>query len=120
MAVLDEKLFCFTDLHGATHFLQDRASCHTSKKVMGFLREKRIAVMDWPGNSPNLNPIENLWLIIKKGLKDNHTITLLPKLQEATKRLWVKMPNNLMRKLAHYITRRLRLSMDNKGQMTKY
>jgi transposase len=87
MAVLDEKLFRFTDLHGAMHFLQDRASCHTSKKVMGFLREKRIAVMDWPGNLPDLNPIENLWLIIKKGLKDNHTITSLPKLQEATKRL---------------------------------
>jgi transposase len=118
MAMLDEKLFRFMDLHGVTHFLQDRASCHTSKKVMGFLREERITLMDWPGNSPDLNPIENLWLIIKKGLKDNHTITSLPKLQEAIKRLWVKMPNSLMRKLAHSITRRL--SMDNKGQMTKY
>jgi transposase len=71
--MLDEKLFRFMDLHGATHYLQDGAPCFTSKKVMGFLREKRIAVLDWPGNSPDLNPIENLWSIIKKRLKDDHT-----------------------------------------------
>jgi transposase len=47
---------------------------------MAFLREKRIAVVNWPGNSHDLNPIENLWSIIKKRLKDDHTITSLPKL----------------------------------------
>jgi hypothetical protein len=27
MVMLDESLFLFMDLHGATHFLQDRAPC---------------------------------------------------------------------------------------------
>lgn len=120
MAMLDEKLFQFMDLHGATHFLQDGAPCHTSKKVMGFLKEKKIAVMDWPGNSPDLNPIENLWSILKKKLKDDHTITSIPKLQEAIKRLWVTLSSDLMRKLAHSMPKRLKLCMANKGQMTKY
>jgi hypothetical protein len=120
MVMLDETLFRFMDLHGATHFLQDRAPCHTSKKVMAFLREKRIAMVNWPGNSRDLNPIKNLWSIIKKRLKDNHTITSLPKLQEVIKRLWAKLPNNLMRKLAQSMPRRLRLCVDNKRQMTKY
>jgi transposase len=73
IAMLDEKLFRFMDLHSATRFLQDGAPCHTSKKVMEFLKEKRIAVMDWPCNSPDLNPIKNLWSILKKKLKDDHT-----------------------------------------------
>jgi hypothetical protein len=36
------------------------------------------------------------------------------------KRLWVKLPNDLMRKLAQSMPSRLRLCMDNKGQMIEY
>ncbi len=119
MAMLDDKLFPFMEMHGATHFLQDGAPCHTSK-VMAFLREKRVAVMDWPGNSPDLNPIENLWSILKKKLKEDHTITSLKKLQDAIKNMWVKLPNDLMKKLAQSMPNRLRMCIENKGQMTKY
>jgi hypothetical protein len=34
--------------------------------------------MDWPGDLSNPNLIEKLWAVIKKKLKDDHTITLLP------------------------------------------
>jgi hypothetical protein len=76
--------------------------------------------MDWPGNSPDLNPIENLWSIMKKKLKEDHTITSLKKLQDAIKNMWVKLPNDLMKKLAQSMPNRLRMCIENKGQMTKY
>ncbi len=59
MKVLEKKLFPWMERLGATKFLQDGAPCHPSKKVMALLKEKKISVMDWPGNSPDLNPIEN-------------------------------------------------------------
>lgn len=34
----------------------------------------KVNTLPWPGNTPNLNPIENLWSIIKRKLKGN-TIT---------------------------------------------
>jgi len=58
--VLAEKLKIHLAVHNCTIFMQDCAPCHRSKVVKTFLAENRIKVLDWPGNSPYLNPIENL------------------------------------------------------------
>ncbi len=42
--------------------------------------------MDWLGNSPDLNPIENVWNSIKNKLKKRH-ITSVPILKEKIKKL---------------------------------
>ena len=54
--------------NGGGIFQQDLASCHTAKKVKTILKENRIKVLDWPGNSFSLNPIENLWSTVKTRL----------------------------------------------------
>jgi hypothetical protein len=82
MKVLEEKLFLWMERLGATKFLQDGIPCHTSKKVMAMLKEKQIIVKDWPVNSPDLNPIENPWAIMKVRLKRVPNITFLPHSKE--------------------------------------
>ncbi len=67
---------------------------------MAFLKEKGISMLDWPGNSPDLNPIKNLWSA-KKKLRDDHTVTSLKKLQDAITRMYVLLPDDLMMKLMH-------------------
>jgi hypothetical protein len=44
-----------------THFLQDGSLRHMSKKINDLLKAQDFEVIDWPGNSPDLNQIENCW-----------------------------------------------------------
>ena len=56
-------------------FQQDLAPCHTSKKMRTFFEEKDITILDWSGNSPDLNSIENLWAVIKSRIEKTDCLT---------------------------------------------
>jgi hypothetical protein len=67
--VLEDHLLMFMGIHGCTNFLHDGAPCHASIRIKDFLAEQPFQVIDWSGNSPDLNPIENCWNHLKNLLK---------------------------------------------------
>lgn len=53
-------------------FQQDNAPVHTAFLVRNTLNELGFEVMEWPPYSPDLNPIENLWALLKAEILKLH------------------------------------------------
>ena len=71
-------------------FMQDGAPCHTGKRVIEFIVQKNIKFLPWPGSSPELNPIESIWELVKREIA-KETITTKRRLIELIQ-VWYHNP----------------------------
>ena len=66
--ILESNVKPYFEIHPEFHFQQDNAPSHSARSVKSWLQEKGIQVLEWPACSPDLNPIENLWSVLKSQL----------------------------------------------------
>lgn len=102
-------------------FMQDNAKIHTCRLVSQFLTEKSVQVLVWPPQSPDLNPIENLWHILKqKRTKKFGTPRTRSELIDQTLEIWSEFGTEICEKLSNSLKNRLKEVLKNKGGPIDY
>ena len=118
LAILKQKLMPAMAHAKITRFLQDGAPCHQAKAVKECLALKNMAIMDWPGNSPDLNPIENLWSWMKKQLANRPTPSSLAILRQEIFKLWCERTSvAYCRALVKSMSKRMQQVIENNGEI---
>ncbi len=95
-------------------FQHDNDPKHTSKATVGFLKKNRVKVIQWPSMSPDLNPIEHLWGILKRQV-EHHSPSSIQSLKEVILEEWKKIDLAKCRQLVHSMPRRLGAVIKNHG-----
>lgn len=99
--------------------LEDNDPKHKSRLCTAWKEEKGIEQMDWPPQSPDCNPIENVWAIIKarlKGKKFNNT----KQLSSFIIRQWNSFPRSYAENLSKSMPSRCVRVIEKEGEWIKY
>lgn len=121
LKIIQQKVPSFMEIHNTTILQHDGAPCHSAKLIKDWISASTFSLLQgWPGNSPDLNPIEHCWNHIKACI-DKHQCSSYSELIEKIKLVWTKeVPVEYCRKLIHSMPQRIAACLANKGGHTKY
>lgn len=102
---------------------QDNDPKHTSKLCKEYLKKKEnqgeLVLMDFPPQSPDLNPIEHLWEHLKRE-KVKHAVTSQDTLWDVVSQCWNNIKPETIQKLVESMPDRVKAALKAKGGHTKY
>lgn len=102
-------------------FQDDNAPAHRARTVAAFLQNQGVEQLPWPAYSPDMNPIENLWAEVTRGLNNlEHQPTNVDELRQAIIDVWAAIPVNTLRNLSEGMPRRVEALRAAAGGHTRY
>ena len=113
LKIYEEKLH-FLDII----FQQDNAAVRKSKIIGNFFQENERKVIEWPAHSPDLNPIETFWAILKQRLQKQTVFR--EHWEEKLYGFWNEIETNVVRNLYENYTNHLLGVKKAESVMTRY
>lgn len=102
-------------------FMDDNARPHRTRRIQHVLAEANVQRMNWPAQSPDMNPIEHMWDMLSEAIlrRPNPPITL-QELIVAVLEEWNNIPQEQIDNLIRSMPRRVNQCIENRGGHTEY
>ncbi len=110
-----EDIFPGTSMHISTN----NAKPHSAHITKSWLRRKMVRVLDWPACSPDLSPIENVWRILKRKMRQRRPCTVAH-LKTCLQEEWDKITPETLHHLVSSVPKRLLSVVKRNGNITKW
>ena len=106
--------------HPSPLFMEDKAPAHRAASTKVWHQQRGIELLpDWPGNSPDLNPIENLWSQMKEQLSEERP-TSAEGIRKVVRKVWNRITPNYLLCLYESMPRRMQAVIAAQGGHTTY
>ncbi|WP_223199669.1 transposase, partial [Solihabitans fulvus] len=84
-----------------------------------FFFSEKVSALPWPSISPDLNPIEHLWGVLKRKVEEKKPRNI-QQLKQAVEDEWMSIQPATSANLVESMPRRLDAVISNIGSQTKY
>ena len=123
--LLQDHFIPFADAKfgGVQHCIlqDDNATPHRAASVQRLKEEVGIRTLRWPSRSPDMNPIEHIWDIMKRKMNNNnHPPQNVRELREAILEAWQQLPQAMLNRLVLGLPRRVTALLRARGLYTRY
>jgi transposase len=98
---------------------EDNDPKHMSIKAQNWKEEHKINRISWPSQSPDLNPIENVWSVLKANIS-NYQPTSTKELMKIIQKEWKKLDKTFAENLVTSMKNRISHILSNKGDHILY
>lgn len=101
-------------------FMQDGAPSHSAKTTKEWLRARKITfIEDWPANSPDLNPIEDVWAEVNRRLAKKGCARDKAQLKQMVEEVWREYPMEKINNHVMSFLTKAQKCAKNRGGLTK-
>ena len=108
-------------LHARPVFMDDNDRPHIARVVTDYLRDESITTLPWPSRSPDLNPIEHIWNIFGRRVKERTpSVQTLNDLDQTLYQEWQRLTQVQIGRLVSSMRRRLVAVIRVNGSYTQY
>ena len=101
--------------------MDDNAPPHRAETTRLYKRSAGIRTLDWPARSPDLNPIEHVWAILKRHVR-RHLCPSdgLDRLESLIKEEWDRVDQQVIKNLICSMSARVRKVIERRGDESGY